>query len=94
MDGHSSHYSSELLDFCVAHNILLLGYPPHCTHALQGLDVVCFAKHKEEWKREIDAFKQHHYHELTRRILLRFSEKHSSVHSQVALSKLLGKPQA
>lgn len=56
MDGHSSHYSSELLEFCIAHNIEIFGYPPHCTHALQGLDVVCFSKHKEEWKREIDMF--------------------------------------
>lgn len=61
MDGHSSHYSSELLDFCTAHNIMILGYPPHCTHALQGLDVVCFTKHKEEWKAEIDAFEQRYF---------------------------------
>ncbi|KDQ09419.1 hypothetical protein BOTBODRAFT_117181 [Botryobasidium botryosum FD-172 SS1] len=38
LDGHSSHYSTELLDFAAANNIVVLGYPPHCTHALQGLD--------------------------------------------------------
>ena len=46
MDGHSSHYSLELLRFARENNIIVLGYPPHCTHVLQGLDVVCFAKMK------------------------------------------------
>ncbi|KZP26704.1 hypothetical protein FIBSPDRAFT_909207 [Athelia psychrophila] len=56
MDGHSSHYTPELLAFAKANNIIILGYPPHCTHALQGLDVVCFAVMNEAWKEEIDAF--------------------------------------
>ena len=56
MDGHSSHYSLELLEFARANNIIILGYPPHCTHALQGLDVVCFAKMKKEFRKEINRF--------------------------------------
>ena len=56
MDGHSSHYSLELLEFAWANNIIILGYPPHCTHALQGLDVVCFAKMKKEFHEEINRF--------------------------------------
>lgn len=56
MDGHSSHYTPELLAFAKANNIIILGYPPHCTHALQSLDVVCFAVMNEAWKEEIDAF--------------------------------------
>ena len=28
-------------------------YPPHCTHALQGLDVVCFAQMKKIWNEVI-----------------------------------------
>jgi len=47
MDGHASHFSLELLEYAQANNIEILGYPPHCTHALQGLDVVCFAKMKD-----------------------------------------------
>ena len=61
LDGHSSHYSLELLKYACAHNIIILGYPPHCTHALQGLDVVCFAKMKEDWKTEIKAFVSGHF---------------------------------
>lgn len=35
---------------------MVLCYPPHCTHALQGLDAVCFAKMKAEWHAALDAF--------------------------------------
>ena len=61
LDGHSSHYSWELLEFADGHNIMLLGYPPHCTHALQGLDVVCFAVMKREFEIEIRAFEEKHH---------------------------------
>ncbi|PCH42786.1 DDE-domain-containing protein, partial [Wolfiporia cocos MD-104 SS10] len=66
VDGHSSHYTYELLQYARAHNIIIFGYPPHCTHALQGLDVVCFARMKEVWKNEISAFKQLHKHSVTK----------------------------
>ena len=58
MDGHSLHNTLELLQFAHKNNIIVLSYPPHCTHALQGLDVVCFAKMKEAWKEEITAYKK------------------------------------
>ncbi|KZP05769.1 DDE-domain-containing protein, partial [Athelia psychrophila] len=55
LDGHSSHHTPALLQFARENNICILGYPPHCTHVLQGLDVVCFARMKEAWKDEITA---------------------------------------
>lgn len=66
MDGHSSHYTPKLLGFARANNIIILGYPPHCTHALQGLDVVCFARMKEAWKVEINAFEELHRCKITK----------------------------
>ncbi|PCH40547.1 DDE-domain-containing protein, partial [Wolfiporia cocos MD-104 SS10] len=48
LDGHSSHYTRNLLKYAMENNIIVLGYPPHCTHALQGLDIVCFVQMKEE----------------------------------------------
>ena len=60
MNGHSSHYTLELLEFTWANDIIILGYPPHCTHALQRLDVVCFAQMKEAWKEEIHKFEELH----------------------------------
>ena len=60
MDGHCSHYSLNLLEYAQKNNIIILGYPPHCTHVLQGLDVVCFAKMKTEFRNEIHAFEDSH----------------------------------
>ena len=60
MDGHSSHYTADLLEYCIANGIEVLGYPHHCTHALQGLDVVCFARMKDIWKEEINNFEGLH----------------------------------
>lgn len=56
LDGHSSHHSPAFLKYTKDNNIVVLGYPPHCTHALQGLDVVCFASHKRIWNDEIRIF--------------------------------------
>lgn len=47
VDGHTSHYSLEVLDYARAHNIVMLCYPSHSTHVLQGLDAVGFSRLKE-----------------------------------------------
>ncbi|KAJ3566294.1 hypothetical protein NP233_g7094 [Leucocoprinus birnbaumii] len=56
LNGHNSHYTLQFLEYAREHNITVLGYPPHCTHALQGLDVVCFAKMKQEFKKVVANF--------------------------------------
>ena len=61
LDGHNSHYSTKLVNFAHDNNIIILGYPPHCMHALQGLDVVCFLKMKDEFHSEINAFEKLHH---------------------------------
>jgi hypothetical protein len=60
LDGHSSHYSLELLRYTMRPdvNIQVLGYPPHCTHVLQGLDVACFAHLKDVYKRQVKRFEE------------------------------------
>ena len=45
---------------------MILGYPPHCTHALQGLDVVCFTRMKEKWKQVIIDFEVLHWAKVTK----------------------------
>ena len=59
VDGHNSHYTAELLEYAMENGIVILAYPPHCTHALQGQDVVIFSTFKnyyttefQEWERE------------------------------------------
>ncbi|KAG8226082.1 hypothetical protein J437_LFUL006389 [Ladona fulva] len=38
MDNHATHTTLEAVDFCRAHNIFLLGFPPHTSHKQQPLD--------------------------------------------------------
>lgn len=58
LNGHSSHYTAEFLKYAHENDIIVFGYPLHCTHALQGLDVVCFARIKEAWKKAISKVKE------------------------------------
>lgn len=57
MDGHCSHYSAERLKFAKDHRIEILGYPPHMTHALQGLNIVCIAKMMKSWREDVNTHK-------------------------------------
>jgi len=36
VDGHSSHFTAELLEYAQAHNISVLCLPAHTTHRLQS----------------------------------------------------------
>lgn len=58
LDGHGSHLSLPFLKYAVANDILILAYPPHTTHLLQGLDVVAFAVLKKEYAKEVKAFEE------------------------------------
>ena len=42
LDGHSSHSTPELDQFCSENNIITLCMPAHSSHLLQPLDVACF----------------------------------------------------
>ena len=56
VDGHDSHITYELLTYAVANNIILLGYPPHTTHILQGLDLVIFSILKAKFHDQVQTF--------------------------------------
>jgi hypothetical protein len=38
LDNHASHLAIEVIDYAKAHGIVLLSFPPHCSHKLQPLD--------------------------------------------------------
>lgn len=38
LDNHFSHISIQALDFCKNNGIVVLSFPPHCSHKLQPLD--------------------------------------------------------
>ena len=55
MDGAESHTHSEFVRVCYSKNILPFCLPPHTTHLLQLLDVVCFQPLKHYHSEAIDA---------------------------------------
>ena len=38
LDNHVSHLSLEGIDYCRENGVVLLSFPPHCSHKLQPLD--------------------------------------------------------
>ena len=43
LDGHASHISAAVIDYCIQHDIVLLCLPAHTTDLLQPLDIGIFA---------------------------------------------------
>jgi hypothetical protein len=43
IDGHASHITTKVIDYCISQKIILLCLPAHTTHLLQPLDVGVFA---------------------------------------------------
>lgn len=50
MDGHASHATLPLAEFCVEHHIELISLYPNSTQVSQPLDVAYFRSLKSEWQ--------------------------------------------
>lgn len=46
LDNHESHLNIEVLKFCKLNGVVLLSFPPHCSHKLQPLDRSVFRSFK------------------------------------------------
>ena len=57
MDGHVSHLTLPLSEFCKEKDIILISFLPHATHILQPMDVAFFAPLKEAWKTAISKWR-------------------------------------
>jgi hypothetical protein len=66
LDGHESHRSLELQELCRENNIYTLCMPPHSSHLLQPLDVVCFSVLKRAYSREIESLIHPHINHITK----------------------------
>lgn len=53
MDGHVSHMTLHLSEFCSENGIILIALFPNSTHLLQPMDVSVFRPLKNAWKKEI-----------------------------------------
>ncbi len=60
LDSQVTHLSLELLEAAAENKVEFLAYPTRCTHALQGLDVVCFARMKDVYQEEVKKFTEEH----------------------------------
>ena len=53
LDGHRSHHTMEFLWECKINNVWLVFLPPHSTHVLQPLDLLCFCPIKSKYQEQI-----------------------------------------
>jgi hypothetical protein len=53
LDGHGSHLTEEFLNYCLQRKIYVSVFPPHSTHTLQPLDVVCFKPLSSAYKKRL-----------------------------------------
>jgi hypothetical protein len=53
LDGHESHLNQDFKDYCLEQRILTLCMPPHSSHILQPLDVVCFSPLKRQYSQRV-----------------------------------------
>lgn len=53
VDGHSSHLTMELSDFCCAHQIELIALFPNATHIMQPMDVGFFRPLKTAYREAV-----------------------------------------
>jgi len=53
LDGHESHLNQDFKDYCLKNKILTLCMPPHSSHILQPLDVVCFSPLKRKYSQRV-----------------------------------------
>ena len=58
MDGHSSHYEPQSIEFAREKGVVLFCLPPHTTHDTQPLDVSVFKSVKQHWSDACHAFQQ------------------------------------
>ncbi|XP_030767968.1 uncharacterized protein LOC115891598 [Sitophilus oryzae] len=50
MDNHETHVSAEAINYSRDHSIVLLSFPPHCTHKMQPLDKAVYGPFKQKCK--------------------------------------------
>ncbi|XP_018394291.1 PREDICTED: jerky protein homolog-like [Cyphomyrmex costatus] len=57
LDGHSSHLTMPLSEFCRDKGIEVIALPPNATHLLQPLDVGFFGPLKKNWSKAVNDWK-------------------------------------
>ena len=56
LDGHTSHYSPEVIKMGAAEEVIVIALPPNTTHLLQPLDKGIFSALKSQWKKVVQSY--------------------------------------
>ena len=59
LDGHSSHYSPDVIRVAAEERVILFALPPNTTHLTQPLDKGCFSPFKAAWRKTCQEFYTH-----------------------------------
>lgn len=57
VDGHISHRSLKLSEFCMENKIVLVSFLPNTTHICQPMDVVVYGPIKRKWAANLKEFR-------------------------------------
>ena len=60
LDNHTSHLSVEALDLAKNSGVVMLSFPPHCSHRLQPLDRSVFGPFKKSFSVHMDGWMRSH----------------------------------
>ena len=72
LDGHSTHYQPDVVKFAREHDIIMLCFPPHTSHASQPLDCGVFKPLKSEWTNVCHTFFQNNPGKIITRFNFQF----------------------
>lgn len=76
IDGHRSHVSLTLSDFCAAHQIELIALYPNSTHLTQPMDVGVFKPLNTSWTNQAKDWRiEHQYAKIERKDIAPILEK-------------------
>ena len=56
LDNHQSHVCIEVIDYAKEHGVVLLSFPPHCSHKLQPLDRAVYGPFKRYYNSACDCW--------------------------------------
>ncbi|ESO02258.1 hypothetical protein HELRODRAFT_161504 [Helobdella robusta] len=56
LDNHESHLSIEAIDYAMNNGIVMLSFPPHCSHKLQPLDRTVYGPFKRYYNTALKDF--------------------------------------
>lgn len=56
LDNHESHLSIQAIEYARDHGIVMLSFPPHCSHKLQPLDRTVYGPFKKFFNSAADSF--------------------------------------